>query len=204
MKDIKAVIFDLDGVLVNMPHGHFEALNKALGLFGAKIEMDEHLNYFNGLPTKKKLEELEKQGRLPTGLRDFLNNVKQKYTKEVIPKYCPPDYSKIILLEHLKNRGLLLGCCSNSIKETLHLMLQSAGLFEFFDIVLGNDEINNPKPHPEIYLTAFERLNLKPHQVIVIEDSQHGIRAARESGAYVIEVRGVEDVHLSLFEEILN
>jgi HAD superfamily hydrolase (TIGR01509 family) len=198
MKDIKAVIFDLDGVLVNMPHGHFEALNKALGLFGAKIEMDEHLNYFNGLPTKKKLEELEKQGRLPTGLRDFLNNVKQKYTKEVIPKYCPPDYSKIILLEHLKNRGLLLGCCSNSIKETLHLMLQSAGLFEFFDIVLGNDEINNPKPHPEIYLTAFERLNLKPHQVIVIEDSQHGIRAARESGAYVIEVRGVEDVHLSL------
>ena len=55
----KAIIFDLDGVLVDMPEGHYSALNKALGLFGAKIDRDEHLNYFNGLPTRKKIEKLE-------------------------------------------------------------------------------------------------------------------------------------------------
>src|ERR1700728_2614424 len=77
----KAVLFDLDGVLVDMPKGHFEALNKALSLFGAEIGENEHFDFFNGLPTRKKIEELEKQKRLPTGLKEFINEVKQNYTK---------------------------------------------------------------------------------------------------------------------------
>jgi beta-phosphoglucomutase-like phosphatase (HAD superfamily) len=200
---IKAILFDLDGVLVNMPDGHYEALNKALRLFGVEIGREEHDTYFNGLPSRKKLEELEKQGRLPVGLREFINEVKQKYTKELIPQYCVPDYSKIILLNHLKARNLLLGCCSNSIQETLHLMLKSAHLFDHFDLILGNDEVTNPKPHPEIYLKAFDMLHIKPKEAIIVEDAPHGIAAAKASGARVLEVRGVDDVHLSLFDKIL-
>ena len=137
----KAILFDLDGVLVNMPDGHYEALNRALSLFGTSIEREEHYRLFNGLPTRKKIEALEKQGRLPTGLREFINEVKQKHTKEIIPKYCPPDYSKIILLKQLQGKNLKLACCSNSIKETLHLMLKSSQLFEYFDFIIGNDEV---------------------------------------------------------------
>ena len=200
----KAVLFDLDGVLVNMPNGHYEALNRALSLFGARIDENEHFNFFNGLPSKKKIDELEKQGRLPPGLKNFINDVKQEYTKEVIPKYCVPDYSKIILLGHLKKQGYKLACCSNSIKETLHLMLKSANLFDYFDLIIGNDEIENPKPHPEIYLTAFKRLNVQPTECIIVEDSPHGIESAKISGATVYEVRNTEDVNLSLFEKVLN
>lgn len=200
-KDIKAIIFDLDGVLVDMPSGHYEALNKALGLFGVHINEDEHFNYFNGLPTKKKLEVLERQGRLPAGLREFINNIKQKYTKEIIPHYCPPDYSKIILLRHLKNNGFKLGCCSNSTKETLHLMLKSAQIFDFFDIIIGNDEIKKPKPDPEIYQVAFEKLGISPCECVVLEDSPHGITSAKTSGARVLEVQNIEDVNLTLFEK---
>lgn len=200
----KAIIFDLDGVLVNMPDGHYEALNRALSLFGATIRRDEHLNQFNGLPTRKKLEVLEREGRLPAGLREFLNTIKQEYTKAVIPKYCTPDYSKIIMLQHLKKSGYLLGCCSNSVRETLHLMLKSAQLFDYFDVIIGNDEVQNPKPHPEIYQTAFVKLGVAPQEVIVVEDSQHGIASAKASGAKVLEVRNTEDVTLSLFGEILD
>ena len=201
---IKAILFDLDGVLVNMPDGHYEALTKALRLFGVEIGREEHDTYFNGLPSRKKLEELEKQGRLPPGLGEFINDVKQKYTKELIPLYCVPDYSKIILLNHLKSRNLLLGCCSNSIQETLHLMLKSAHLFDHFDLILGNDEVENPKPHPQIYLEAFKRLKVKPSETIIVEDAPAGIASAKASGARVIEVRGVDDVHLSLFLDILD
>lgn len=201
---IKAILFDLDGVLVNMPDGHYEALNKTLELFGARINEEEHYNYFNGLPSKKKIEELEKQGRLPPGLKNFINDVKQKHTKTVIPKYCTPDYSKIILLGHLKNHGYKIACCSNSIKETLHLMLKSAHLFDFFDLIIGNDEIKNPKPDPEIYLTACQRLGVAPSECIVVEDSPHGIAAGKASGAKVYEVRNVDDVNLSLFAHLLN
>lgn len=200
---IKAVLFDLDGVLVDMPKGHFEALNRALGLFGARINEDEHHSYFNGLPTRKKIEELERSGRLPEGLKEFINTIKQQYTKELIPKYCVPEYSKIIMMQRLKQAGFLIGCCSNSVRDTLHLMLQSAQLFDFFDVIIGNDEISNAKPHPEIYLTAFERLGITPKQAVIVEDAPHGIAAAKASGATVIEVRGVEDVHLQLLEHLL-
>ena len=200
----KAILFYLDGVLVAMPDGHYEALNRALALFGAQIEREEHIRVFNGLPTRKKIEMLEQEGRLPTGLREFLNALKQKHTKEIIPKYCPPDYSKIILLQHLKGRGYKLACCSNSIKETLHLMLKSAHLFNFFDFIIGNDEVRNPKPHPETYLLTFKKLGLKPRECIIVEDAPPGIASAKASGAFVIEVRGPEDVNLALFEEILG
>jgi beta-phosphoglucomutase len=201
---IKAILFDLDGVLVDMPEGHYESLNRALKLFGAQIERDEHVSHFNGLPTRKKIGRLEELGRLPPGLCEMINSIKQKYTKEIIPKYCIPDYSKIVLLKHLKRNGLKLACCSNSIKETLHLMLRSAQLFEYFDLIIGNDEVRNPKPHPEIYLTTFAKLKIKPAEAIIVEDSLPGITAAKASGAIVYEVKGVQDVHLSLFQDILN
>lgn len=200
---IKAVLFDLDGVLVDMPDVHYEALNRVLALFGAGIGRDEHLAFFNGLPTRKKLEFLENSGRLPSGLNAFINVVKQRYTMEAIPAHCRPDYSKIIMLRQLKQRGYALGCCSNSMRETQHLMLRSALLLDFFDIVLGNDEVEQPKPSPEIYLKAFERLNVAPGECVIVEDAQHGIMAARASGAAVMEVGGVGDVNLSLFRHLL-
>jgi len=200
----KAILFDLDGVLVDMPEGHYESLDKALSLFGAKITRDEHQSYFNGLPTRKKLEKLEELERLPGGLREFINSVKQTHTKEIIPKYCTPRYSTIIMLKHLKNNGYKLACCSNSLRETLHMMLQSAQIFHYFDLILGNDEVTHPKPHPEIYLKAFGHFNVKPEECIIVEDAPHGIAAAKASGATVYEVRGVDDVHLSLFKDILD
>lgn len=199
----KAVLFDLDGVLVDMPKGHYEALNRALALFGARIEENEHEQVFNGLPTRKKLEELERQGRLPEGLREFINTIKQQYTKEVIPTYCTPDYSKILLLQHLKKRGLKLGCCSNSVRETLHFMLECSQLKPYLDVIIGNDEVTHPKPHPEIYLRAFDLLGLKPEESLIVEDAPHGIAAAKASGARVLEVRGIQDVNLALFEPLL-
>lgn len=199
----KAVLFDLDGVLVDMPRGHYEALNQALGLFGVRIGEDEHLSVFNGLPTRRKIEILEEQGRLPRGLKEFINVVKQRYTKDVIPKYCAPEYAKIILLKQLRDRGLKLACCSNSISETLHLMLRSARLHEFFDLIIGNDEVARPKPHPDMYLEAFARLGVRPEECLIVEDSPHGLAAARASGADVREVRSCNDVNVSLFERII-
>jgi len=201
---VKAVLFDLDGVLVNMPEGHFEALNRTLSHFVTIIDMEEHMSYFNGLPTRKKVEELERRGRLPTGLREFINSVKQKYTKEIIPKYCVPDHSKLILLKHLRRANYKLACCSNSVRETLHLMLKSAHLFDHLDFIIGNDEISRPKPDPEIYFRTFEMMGIMPEEAIIVEDAPHGIAAAKASGAIVYEVRGVHDVDLALFKDLLN
>lgn len=203
-KNYKAILFDLDGVLVDMPEAHYQALNHALELFGAHIEKDEHHNFFNGLPTRKKLAELERSGRLPPGLTEFINDIKQQHTKELIPKYCVPNHAKLILLKHLKAQGFILGCCSNSTAETLHLMLKSAMLFDYFDIIIGNDQVSKAKPDPEMYIMAMEKLNVSPEETIIVEDSPHGVEAAKASGATVRIVRNLDDVDLSLFADILN
>jgi HAD superfamily hydrolase (TIGR01509 family) len=200
----KAILFDLDGVLVDMPDAHYQALNRALELFGVNIEEDEHHGFFNGLPTRKKLSELERLGRLPTGLCEFLNEIKQQYTKELIPKFCTPDHSKLVLMKHIRAHGIKTACCSNSTKETLHLMLHSSHLHSHFDIIIGNDEVAKPKPDPEMYIIAMEKLGVTPEETIIVEDSPHGVEAAKASGAAVRVVRNIHDVDYSLFADILD
>ena len=84
MSKIKAVIFDMDGVLIDAKDWHYEALNQALELFGYKISRYDHLVTFDGLPTKKKLEMLTIEKGLPKGLHKFINHMKQIYKNTLI------------------------------------------------------------------------------------------------------------------------
>jgi len=196
---IKAIIFDLDGVLIDATEWHYEALNKALGLFGYTIGREDHLKIYNGLPTAEKLKIItEKQG-LPFGLHDIIKALKRKYTDEIVNQQCRPNHHKQIMLTHLKNKGYKLACCSNAQKYSVMNMLIKSEIDHFFDEIIGNDEGFKPKPAPDIYLATFAKLNLLPEETIIIEDAPHGIEAAKASGAQVIAVRGHEDVTLSLF-----
>ncbi|WP_371364212.1 hypothetical protein SRRS_50250 [Sporomusa rhizae] len=81
---IKAVLFDMDGVLIDAREWHYIALNRALQLFGFEINRYDHLVTFDGLPTKKKLEMLSIERKLPRKLHSFINLIKQQYTMELI------------------------------------------------------------------------------------------------------------------------
>ncbi|MBI2268229.1 MAG: HAD family phosphatase [Candidatus Blackburnbacteria bacterium] len=196
---IKAVIFDLDGVLVDATEWHFEALNDALKLFGFEITRDEHVGFYNGLPTAEKLRVLSEKKALPVGLHEVIKSMKRKYTDERVARLCRPSYEKQLMLRQLKAKGYKLACCSNAQKYSVVNMLTFAGIIDFFDLVIGNDEGFKPKPAPDIYLAAFERLSILPSEAVIIEDAPHGIQSAKASGARVIEVKGYHDVDLSLF-----
>ena len=191
---ITHIIFDLDGVLIDATEWHYEALNKALALFGHNISRHEHLSSYNGLPTRTKLEMLSVEKGLPRQLHGMLNRVKQSFTKIEIMTHCSPNFEKEYLLSRLKSEGYVLGVCSNSICSTLEMMLRQAALYSYFDLVLGNEDVSHPKPDPEIYLKAFQTLGCKPEDVLIIEDAPPGIAAARASGARVCEVAGFDDV----------
>ena len=194
MTDITAVLFDLDGVLVDATEWHYESLNRALALFGFDINRYEHLSAYNGLPTGTKLEMLTVEKGLPRALHGLIKRLKQVYTKEEILSKCWPVFEKEYMLSRLRREGYVLGVCSNAIRETMTLMLERSGVLRYFDLVLSNEDVTNPKPNPEIYLKAMERLRVQPDQVLIVEDAPHGIEAARRSGARVLEVAGVQDV----------
>ena len=89
---IKAVIFDMDGVLIEAKDWHYEALNRALALFGFEISRYDHLTTYDGLPTSKKLEMLSLEGGLPRELHAFINEMKQAYTMEIVHAKCNPPF----------------------------------------------------------------------------------------------------------------
>jgi beta-phosphoglucomutase-like phosphatase (HAD superfamily) len=192
---IKAVLFDMDGVLIDAKEWHYETLNDALAVFGLNISRTEHLAVYDGLPTRKKLEMLSRTRGLSPKLHDFLNTLKQQMTYRVIVEKCRPVFHHEYALGRLQREGKRLVVCSNSVRSTVEAMMQQSNLLKYLDFLLSNQDVAKAKPHPEIYLTAIERLKLQPQECLILEDNEHGIQAARASGAHVMVVGSVNDVN---------
>jgi HAD superfamily hydrolase (TIGR01509 family) len=201
MPEIKAVVFDMDGVLIDAKEWHYESLNRALGLFGYSISRIDHLTTFDGLPTKRKLEMLSLERGLPRGLHGFINEMKQQYTLELIHHRCKPTFTHEYALSKLHAAGYCLAVASNSVRHTVELMMQKSNLSRYLDLMLSNEDVSKAKPDPEIYRTAMQRLGLRPAEVLVVEDNPNGIKAAQDSGAHVMVVQGVEQVTLANVRE---
>lgn len=193
---IKAVIFDMDGVLIQAKDWHYDALNKALGLFGYNISRLDHLTTYDGLPTSKKLEMLSMESGLPRDLHAFINEMKQIYTMEIVFSRCKPSFVHEYALSKLKSKGYKLGVASNSIRETVETMMRKAHLISYLDLLLSNEDVTNAKPDPEIYNLAISRLGLNPSECLIVEDNENGKRAATAAKAHLLAVRDVDEVNL--------
>lgn len=191
---IKAVIFDMDGVLIDARDWHYEALNRALRLFGMEISRYDHLTTFDGLPTKRKLQMLTAARGLPAQLHDFVNDMKQLYTMEIVAAECKPTFNQQYALSRLKAENYRLAVCSNSIRRSVEVMMERAELMPYLDFLISNQDVVRSKPDPEMYALAISRMGLTPQEALVVEDNENGVAAARAAGAHVLEVSGVEDV----------
>lgn len=200
MDKIQALLFDMDGVLVDAKDWHYEALNYALSFFGMEIARDAHLAVFDGLPTKTKLKMLAKTRSLPEGLHSFINEVKQKRTMEIALANCRPVFHHQYALSRFRDNGFRIAVCSNSIRPTIETILERSDLMQYVDLYLSAEDVTRAKPDPEIYVTAAERLRIPTRNCLVIEDNENGIAAARASGAHVLEVADVEETN---FERIM-
>lgn len=195
MRKIKAILFDMDGVLIDAKDWHFEALNKALRLFGHEISRYDHLHSFDGLPTRNKLRMLSEEAYLPESLHGFINDMKQQYTREIIEMKCKPVFQHEYALSKLRNQGYKIAVCSNSIRSTIENMMQRASLLQYLDLIMSNEDVQKAKPDPEIYVTAMQRLRLAPQECLVLEDNKNGIKAAVDSGAHLLRVNDIYDVN---------
>lgn len=171
----EAILFDLDGVLVDACDWHYEALNIALNEAGfGVINREDHLTTFNGLPTKTKLEML----KIPNEQAFFINKQKQKHTLNIIKNTAKLMPEKIELHEHLKQQGIKIACVTNSIEETAKEMLITTGQMPYIDMLVSNEHVKRNKPHPDCYNYAIKALGVNPANCICVEDSAKGIEAA--------------------------
>ena len=192
---IKAILFDMDGVLIDAKEWHYEALNKALAIFGLEIPREAHLTRFDGLPTKTKLKMLSQEYSLPLELHSFINDLKQRYTMDAIALYCRPVFCHEFALRKFHEDGYKIAVCSNSIRESIVTMMAKAYLADYIDVIFSNEDVGQPKPHPEIYLSAMKHFNLEPDQCLIVEDNENGIRAAKASGGHLLVVKDINETN---------
>ena len=191
---IKALLFDMDGVLIDAKDWHYESLNRALEHFGYTISRESHLSTFDGLPTRQKLRMLSKSRGLPTKLHEFLNALKQTYTLEISHQRCKPVFNHQYALSKLKADGYKIAVCSNSVRQSVEAMMSLSGLSGYIDLMLSNEDVTKGKPDPEMYLKAMSTFDIAPEEALILEDNDHGIEAAIASGGNLLKIGVPDDV----------
>lgn len=192
---IKLIIFDLDGVLVEAKNIHYETLNIALSLVDEKyvINWDDHLSTFDGLKTNQKLDMLTNQRGLPRNKHKFIWDEKQRLTLKQLHT-LPPSNELQETFSKLVEAGYKIACCSNSIRKTVLTVLSKLGIIEYFDLIISNEDVNNSKPHPEMYWKAISSIGVLPEETLIVEDSPHGLLAAARSKSHVLRVLSPKNV----------
>lgn len=190
MRKIRLICADYDQTLVPLGKAHFNALNEALSLIDKKfiISEEEQIARFEGLTTKTKLNILVKEKNFPLDKIQEVFNLKQQLTAQAINKTINYDENLVSTFKQLKLEGYKLYITSNAIKETIIAGLEKTGISNFFDDIISNEDISNPKPHPEIYLKAMVKAGVAPDETLIIEDSKNGKISAQRSGAYLLDV----------------
>lgn len=201
----KLIIFDLDGVLVDSKDIHFDALNNALSTIDSKyvISYNDHKTIYDGLPTKIKLQILTQKSALPESSHKQVWELKQQITEKMFNE-VPIDSDLIEICLYIKSKGIKIAVASNSIKQTVNQCLKSLGIFNYIDLVIGNEDVFNPKPHPEMYWKAMSHFGSIPSKTVIFEDSIIGKIAVKDSMSNLIEIKDRNDLSLEKVAEAVE
>jgi len=188
LNDFDAVVFDMDGLLLDSEAIALTTFIEACRECG--FEPNDLEPYYRCIGTNwPNATDILINGYGPDFPFDAISEVwGKKYHAETLTKPVPKKAWALSLLEYLDNRGVKKAVVTSSRKENSLIKLTNAELLHFFAFVLGGNEIANGKPHPEMYTTAAQKLNVAPGKCLAIEDSDNGVRAAFSAGMTVIQV----------------
>ena len=208
---IKAVIFDLDGVIVSTDDCHYEAWKKMADEEG--IYFDKTIN--NRLRGVSRMESLEIV--LERAVKEYsdeeklqLAERKNGYYKEFITKLTPNDILPGAKenLEELRKNGIKIAIGSSS--KNTPVILKQIGLDNYFDAVSDGNNITNSKPDPEVFLKAADMLSIPYGECMIVEDADAGIEAGKRAGMKTVSVHGakgsdiaIADLTQSIYKMIL-
>ncbi|MFH5836055.1 beta-phosphoglucomutase [Proteiniclasticum sp. C24MP] len=186
---IKAVVFDLDGVLVNTDRFHYLAWKRILQELGKDFSVEDN-EQIKGVARSKSLEILLQMKNITMSEVEKMrilrkkNNLYLEYITEIDEEYLLNGVEEF--LELLKFNGLRTAIASTS--DNTSLVLEMTGLKKYFDVVIDGHKVKAPKPNPEVYLVCAMELRIEPDECAVFEDSRAGVLSAKRAGMKVIAV----------------
>ncbi|EGO64697.1 HAD family hydrolase [Acetonema longum] len=185
MKKIKAIIFDLDGTLVDSEPNYFASDKRLLAEYGIP-DFDEAMkNKYVGIGSREMLEDLKQIYPITESMEVLLRKKNDYYLE--IARTGTVAYPEMIKFLHLlKDSHYPVALASGSSPEVIELVLSVTGLTGQFDVVLSAENVKRGKPSPDIFLEAARRLGVPAENCLVVEDSRYGVEAAQNAGMYCI------------------
>ncbi len=178
---LKSVIFDMDGVLVNSEPVHYRAYLMALAKWGKDLTYEEYKKYI-GTTNAVIIDGLIEKFGLLIGREEFNERMKG-YKAFLYERDGYPGVAGIPeLLRSLKEAGYKLAVASSSPYENIEKATQALGIRRYFDVLVSGESVENPKPAPDVFLKTAKELGTAPEECLVVEDSCHGVHAARAAG----------------------
>jgi len=184
---IRAIIFDMDGVIVDSEPAHIEAEKQIMMQHGVKVTTED-LRSYTGTTAEFEFTDLISKYHLKTTPGKLIRE-KDVILFQLLEKKTPPTKGVITLIKDLKQHGFKLGIASSGRGKLVFYFLKKLRIEHLFDAVVCAEDITHSKPHPEIFLKAAERLREEPENCVVIEDSKLGVEAAKRAGMKCIGFR---------------
>lgn len=182
---INTIIFDLDGLLVDSERIWYRTWNDFLGLYGHQFSLDEYVKNYSGKIVPDIVELLADHYNFSVGREegaDIVNGIEQSYVEKGIQLMD----GAIELLDYLKANQYKMVIGTSSRKERALKVLQSVNVLHYFDDLVVGYDVARGKPFPDTFLEAARRVNAKPEECLVLEDSENGIEAAYAANIPVI------------------
>jgi len=193
----KAVIFDLDGVILDSEPLHFEADRRTMSVYGGGLP-DEVLISYVGVSGRDMWADLITRYGIPDTLEGVLAHQKAHKLALMAEMELAAIHGIPELLRHIREAGMALALASSSPMYYIEAVLAKLGIAGFFRAVASGEEVPRSKPSPDVFLLAAERLAVDRRDCLVIEDSAHGVRAAKTAGmlcvGYVNPTSGEQDL----------
>lgn len=196
---IKAIIFDFDGLLVNSEELRFISFEKFLKKYGKKFQREDYLpTMVTGSAMTTTIFLIDKYGL--EGMLEELHEERRALFKELFETRLVFLEGVSELLERVRNWPIKIGIASTRRREEIADGLSRLGVLDLFSVIVTNEDLTKGigKPDPEIYLVTARKLKVKPENCLVLEDAPHGIEAAKTAGMkaiYVPDSRFVNSYH---------
>lgn len=180
---LKALLFDIDGTLVDSDPIHIAVFMDFLAERGVTITRSDYMERIHGRLNTETFTEL-----LPDADPIEMDLAKEAAYRERLGDTIEPMPGARDLIERARAANMKIGAVTNGPRANLNAVLNATGLAAAFDHAGSSNDVKRGKPHPELYLAALAALNIAAHEALVFEDSPTGIQAARAAGIDVVAI----------------
>lgn len=177
-QSMRAVIFDMDGVISDTEPLQAQAEAEIMKNVGLTISVQEMIDRFSGVPAIDVWKTLYQENGIPLPNMQVLKKQKLAILSRIAIGNIREIPGSIALIRTLQTKKVPIAIASSSTREFIDIVLEELGLTEAFGVIVSGTEVSHGKPAPDIFLLAAKRLGMKPEDCIVIEDALRGVQAA--------------------------